>query len=839
MPERIKRYQPQIFAFLLYIGLTIVMTWPLAAQLGTHIPGFIGDSFVHLWTFEWVRESLLSGQSPFYTDLLFYPQGTTLIFHNIAWLNIFAWLFLRFFVGSATAYTLVHMGVLTLNGFATFLLAREVTQSERASFIAGMIVAFWPFILSHQDHPNLIFIGWIPLAMIFLRRMFIGGQTKDALLVSVFLILTGITRWQVLIMAAPLVGLYVLFMLFTAKSNRSWHTMKLLLLILMVTSLCLLPLMAPILYSQIMRTNPQDLFVDEQLFATDLLGFIVPSRFHPLWGQQSFAVTWQFSGQSNYIPFLGFSTLILAALGVLGFRRKARFWLLAALFYGILALGPFLYIGGQLTNTPLPYLLIKDWFPVQTIRYPERLNVMLSIPMAVLAGLGVKVLLQNSLLRRHKNVVTLGLCSLIVVEYIIYFPTLELTTPTWYEQVAQETDEFAILDVPMGMRRIFDKQYMYYQLTHQKPIIEGHVSRPPRAAFSFIESIPFLQSIRDKKFPPEDLGDVSNQMHLLDDAGVRYLVLHKKFLRDSHEGAWREWLPVTPVYEDDAIIVYRTGSMILGEDYDLEQVMLEEEGQFQMGVIQSNYAPQQAGSGGWVRTDLWWSSSAPLPEDYNVCLNLVADNEAVTNAHCTQISPNRTTSQWLANEIMRTEHLFQIEPDWDNGDYKLVAVLNNEQGQEIGQEAILGDFLLENLFRTFVEPNPETEINAIWQDIITLAGFDQNVSEESLDLILYWHALEDIDTSYKMFLHLTDADSGELVAQVDYIPQSWVYPTDWWVEGEYIADPISLPVADLPSGNYQVWLGIYDPDTGERLSVLDESGELLTNHSLPLTTIAR
>ncbi len=90
-----------------------------------------------------------------------------------------------------------------------------------------------------------------------------------------------------------------------------------------------------------------------------------------------------------------------------------------------------------------------------------------------------------------------------------------------------------------------------------------------------------------------------------------------------------------------------------------------------------------------------------------------------------------------------------------------------------------------------------------------------------------------------MFLHLTDADSGELVAQVDYIPQSWVYPTDWWVEGEYIADPISLPVADLPSGNYQVWLGIYDPDTGERLSVLDESGELLTNHSLPLTTIAR
>lgn len=84
------------------------MTWPLAAQLGTHIPGFIGDSFVHLWTFEWVKAALLSGQSPFYTDLLFYPRGTSLIFHNIAWMNFLGWLILQVFVGGAAAYSFVH-----------------------------------------------------------------------------------------------------------------------------------------------------------------------------------------------------------------------------------------------------------------------------------------------------------------------------------------------------------------------------------------------------------------------------------------------------------------------------------------------------------------------------------------------------------------------------------------------------------------------------------------------------------------------------------------------------------------------------------------------------------
>ena len=83
-----------------------------------------------------------------------------------------------------------------------------------------------------------------------------------------------------------------------------------------------------------------------------------------------------------------------------------------------------------------------------------------------------------------------------------------------------------------------------------------------------------------------------------------------------------------------------------------------------------------------------------------------------------------------------------------------------------------------------------------------------------LDLILYWHALEDVDISYKFFLHVTDSSSDELVQQIDFVPQSWMYPTDWWIEGEYITDPISLPLGDLPSGEYQIWLGIYDPETG-------------------------
>ncbi len=708
MLERIRSQQSPIIAFGIYTGLTVVMTWPLAAQLGTHIPGLVGDSFVHLWTFEWVKNALMSGQSPFYTDLLFYPQGTTLVFHNIAWVNILGWLILQSFFGGPAAYSLVHMGVLVLNGFTTFLLVREITQSDRASFIAGLVCAFWPFILSHQDHPNLIFIAWIPLALIFLRRMFRSGHVGDGLIAALFLVLTGITRLQVLIMAAPMIGLYVLFVLMTDKDTRTWHILKLLLLIMGVTALCLLPLVAPMLASQINRTFPEDLFVDEDLYVTDLSAFIVPSRYHPLWGRQAFQITWRFAGNMVYVPFLGYTTLALSILGSIGAWRKARFWTVAALLYGIFALGPTLIVFGRPTSIPLPYGLIEDWFLVQVIRHPERLNVMLSIPMAVLAGLGVTVLFRQPWLQLRKNLLTCGLCLLIVAEYIVTFPTLDLATPEWYARVAEEPGDFAILDVPMNMRERYDKQYMYYQATHKRPLVEGHVSRPPREAFDFIESVPILQGIRDERNPPDEIGDVSHQMRLLDEAGVRYLVLHKRFLRDSHEKAWRKWLAINPVFEDDEIIVYRTGGLELGEDFSFSQTLLNDDGRAIFGLVQADYAPTETVPGGWVRVDIWWGSGTPISEDYALCLNLSAENGSSMNAICEKIAPDRPTSQWQANELLRTQHLFQVKPEWSSGDYVLTAALLDENGEDIGQEANLGNIVVAGSTHTYAAPAPKT-----------------------------------------------------------------------------------------------------------------------------------
>ncbi|MCP4357124.1 MAG: hypothetical protein GY796_03785 [Chloroflexi bacterium] len=831
-----KRIRTPFTVWLIYAGLTIVMTWPLAAQLGTHIPGLVGDSFVHLWTFEWIKESLLAGRSPFYTEMLFYPNGTTLIFHNIAWLNIAVWLPLQTLIGGAAAYTLIHIGVLTLNGLTTFLLAREVTESDLAAFVAGLVCAFWPFTMSHQDHPNLIFITWVPMVLLYLRRMFAHGRTRDALLVSLFLILTGIARWQVLIMASPLVGLYVLYALIAYKPSRTWHTFKLLLLIGGLTTLFLLPLILPLVAAQFTRAHPRDLFVDEYLLVTDLWEFLVPSRYHPLWGSLGFYWSRQLAGNLNYVAFLGFTTIILAVIGFIGAWHKARFWLLAAVAYIILTLGPNLVINGRVFF-PLPYTLIQNFFIAQAIRHPERLNVILSIPVAVLVGLGVTVLLRVRWVAGHAKWVTAVLSLLILFEYIITFPSLPLTTPDWYAEIAQEPGDFAIVDIPMHMRQMYDKTYMFYQFTHKRPLIEGHVSRPPRQAFDFIKSIPMLADSYETRLPPPNVGDISHQMQLLAEADIRYVVLHKRFLRDSHEAAWRSWLTVTPDFEDEDIIVYKTAPAVLDEKFSLAQPMVQTaDGQSQFGLIRTVITPTQSIQGGWVLVDAWWGGRSPLPDDVTVCLNLENNTHTLT-ARCDLLAPDRPTSQWDENEIMWTQHLFQMQPDWPAGDYQLTFSLQDELGEMVGETAVLTDFTLQELTRTFKPPQSSKTADAHWQDLFNLEGYDLNQRTDQLEFTLYWHALQSSDISYKIFLHLTDAETGELVAQLDFLPQNWSYPTHWWQPGEYIPDPVSLEIGSLPPGQYHVWLGLYHPDSGERLPLTNAAGQPYPNAAYPLTTI--
>ena len=62
--------------------------------------------------------------------------------------------------------------------------------------------------------------------------------------------------------------------------------------------------------------------------------------------------------------------------------------------YVLLALGPVLRVNGvTFPSLPMPYRLIEDLFLVRLLRKPDRFNILLSIPVGMLAGYGAVVLI--------------------------------------------------------------------------------------------------------------------------------------------------------------------------------------------------------------------------------------------------------------------------------------------------------------------------------------------------------------------------------------------------------------------------------------------------------------
>jgi hypothetical protein len=113
-------------------------------------------------------------------------------------------------------------------------------------------------------------------------------------------------------------------------------------------------------------------------------------------------------------------------------------------------------------------------------------------------------------------------------------------------------------------------------------------------------------------------------------------------------------------------------------------------------------------------------------------------------------------------------------------------------------------------------------------------------SAESLDLTVVWHALEDVQEDFFHFVHLVDPATGKIVAQHDSMPFNDTYPTSQWVSDEVVPDSIQLSLADLPPGNYLLYVGFYrnEGDSFPPLNAVEGSrGRPLDNGRLLLQTV--
>jgi hypothetical protein len=118
-------------------------------------------------------------------------------------------------------------------------------------------------------------------------------------------------------------------------------------------------------------------------------------------------------------------------------------------------------------------------------------------------------------------------------------------------------------------------------------------------------------------------------------------------------------------------------------------------------------------------------------------------------------------------------------------------------------------------------------IGAIFDGGIELAAgsvLDEPRSGEPLPMAFDWRVTEPVDDSLAMFAHLIH-DKNDFIAQWDAVPGSELSPMESWEPGELVRHQFALHLpSELPTGEYEIQVGIYSSTSGMRYSLIEPEG---------------
>jgi len=120
------------------------------------------------------------------------------------------------------------------------------------------------------------------------------------------------------------------------------------------------------------------------------------------------------------------------------------------------------------------------------------------------------------------------------------------------------------------------------------------------------------------------------------------------------------------------------------------------------------------------------------------------------------------------------------------------------------------------------------------EDEMMFLGYDMSTESvepgDSLPLTLYWEPQHRVEEDYSAFVHLDDLRPNYISWSLSEKLNPADLPTSTWTPGFYVSDRHLLPISsEILPGLYVLRAGLYRPGSGQRLGVLDQDGEVVSD----------
>jgi hypothetical protein len=216
----------------------------------------------------------------------------------------------------------------------------------------------------------------------------------------------------------------------------------------------------------------------------DLLALLAPNPNHALFGGPWRA--WLTALPNGFVENV--ASLSLVGIAVLTWAvwkyqfRPPAGWVAMALFFGSLALGPFVQVAGVNTFIPGPWALLR-YVPIITgTRMPTRFAIPLSMVFSMLFGLALNEIGKRRPAARRALLAAVGV---VLLFELMPFPRqlYAASVPDVYRTIASDPRDVRVLELPFGFRSgewsqgDFSAASLFYQTVHEKQLIGGALSR--------------------------------------------------------------------------------------------------------------------------------------------------------------------------------------------------------------------------------------------------------------------------------------------------------------------------------------------------------------------------
>ncbi len=503
--------------------LMAALLWaaPLATRLRTHMPGTAADPDVAtmVWNVGWVQRAIETPATLFRSDAVLLPFGADLRAHvygvfpaALVWPIAHA-------AGALTAFNVMLLGTLVLNGWLGYLLFREIGARPAAAVVGAAALMLGGPGLEQVRVGRPIFAAlWITCAaLVAARRMLARPSVAWTMALAATLVAALFTELHMLLFTGVWLAWQAVWTLGSERGIDSRRTAA----AAGAVAILAVPFFV-IIYPA---------FADGSSTAP-----AVPGR--------NEAVEYSFRWWDYFVPSImprtlgGYELVVAGIAGLALARRDARLrvWLWGAACCLVLALGPTL----KFTGLPLPFAALAWSGPLEQFRTPYRLTIPATVGLAAVMALVLDRAFARLSARRVAFVVV-GALALRVTLASVQHPIRVQAYPSYdtYQRLAESGDAGGVIEVPFGVRSGIAQigagaTLQYYQHVHGRPIINAMVARLPAAVFSYYRSHPALLILAGEPVQAPDVAVAADLSVVIDLVKAGYVLVHHDLMAPDH-----------------------------------------------------------------------------------------------------------------------------------------------------------------------------------------------------------------------------------------------------------------------------------------------------------------